>query len=79
MAYMGQAQIANEQKILLRVQACAANLGEEQPGAWAPQQMWKLAITPGWDTAFETKGAEGITDAMILAAVQELREVSDGV
>jgi hypothetical protein len=80
--------MAASQSLQSRMVACAARENVEQPLPWVQQNLWALIAAPGWDTVWDaavdqsskTKwnpdiGARDdiITDAMILAAVQERR------
>ncbi|WP_156316527.1 hypothetical protein [Leucobacter japonicus] len=73
MSYLVQWQLANDESILRRVTACAASLGEGNPVQWAASQMWVLSALPEWVQKYATSNTDGITDAMILAAVEALR------
>jgi hypothetical protein len=87
MAYRNIVQMAGSQSLIQRIAAAAAMEDKNDALSWASQNIWRLAASPGWDTAWE--GAEQqsnrtkfnpdtgmrddvITDAMILAAVQSL-------
>lgn len=84
MSFNTQAVIAHDPAILRRVSACAASLGiglggDDHPVAWANNNAWMLAVSPGWSEAFAASVAEdpgadedAITDAMILTAVEAL-------
>lgn len=74
--------MAQDYDLQRRITACAAVEGKNDPLSWAPSRMWSLSATPGWDEAYASAIAGGIsapgksetviTDAMILAAVQPL-------
>lgn len=80
MSYLTQSLLASDKDIYSRVTACAATQGIESPEAWANQRRWELSAEPGWDPAYASAIAAGvtdpgaaesvITDQMILAAVQ---------
>lgn len=83
MSYFTQAKLAGDADVQLRVAACAANEGIDNPQGWAAMRSWELSAQPGWDAAYasaiaagsEAPGADeaAITDGMILSAVQGLR------
>lgn len=83
MSYLVQSRLAADQAIMQRVTACAALEGVEDPSFWVSQRAWKLSAQPGWVEKYAAGGASpganesAITDAMILAAVQTLREPSE--
>lgn len=71
-----QARLANDGDLLARISACVAGLGEADPIGWVARYAWQLAVRPGWCCSATTEQAYdqvGITDAMILAAVTEIR------
>ena len=82
MSYNTIATMAQDYDLQRRIIACAATEGKADPMVWAPAHMWTLAATPGWDEAYSSAIAGGIstpgksetviTDAMILSAVQPL-------
>lgn len=88
MSYLTQANLAADQNILLRVTACSATQHIGDPQAWAYQHQWRLSAQPGWVSAYSSAKAlhesspdtapppganpAGITDAMILSAVQSI-------
>lgn len=82
MSYNTISVMAQDYDLQRRVTACAAVEGKTDPTVWAPAHMWTLAATAGWDEAYSSALAGGIstpgksetviTDAMILSAVQPL-------
>ncbi|MGW9021255.1 hypothetical protein ACWGOE_07225 [Leucobacter chromiiresistens] len=84
MSYWFQADLADDSSLRRRVIACAAREGISAPETWAHEQRWRLSVQPGWVEAFASaKISENpdpgrdeavISDGMILAAVQVLRE-----
>lgn len=79
MSYLTQTHIAANPVLQLRVAQCAASEGIPDPRFWAQENMVHLAATDGWAAAFagstaEDPGADeaAVTDAMILAAVQQI-------
>lgn len=88
MAYQSIVEMSRSTTLQMRIAACAAMEGIEDPQTWAAQRMWKFASQPGWadawsyasDTYTDEKnpntGArpDVIGDAMILASVQALNE-----
>lgn len=80
MTYKTQAQIAQDQGLVLRVAAALAGEGVQDPLSVAQGLMWRLAVVRGWDTAVETSDAstgrlarmDVITDRMILRAVRDI-------
>lgn len=85
MSYNDVAQMATDGHLRERIAACAATEGvhDPHPREWADRHQWRLAGSPGWASAYsyavlsnkETPGKDEtvITDSMILAAVQALR------
>lgn len=81
-----QYKLTEERTLLARVGACAASLQVPEPLGWAYQHAWQLAAQPGWVDAYASAVTGGIpdpgadeaviTDGMILAAVQQIREVT---
>jgi hypothetical protein len=75
--------MARDDALLLRVTACAADEGLDNPEAWAWSRQWQISAQPGWDAAYSYAitannpnpgdDAGVITDAMILSAVQSLK------
>lgn len=86
MSYLTQADLADDGDLRRRVTACAALEGIPNPEGWAYERRWELSAQPGWDAAYayavgqgvERPGSDAavISDQMILAAVQHLREPS---
>lgn len=86
MSYNTTADLAYDMSLQRRVIACAALEGITDPVQWAVNHAWPLAAQPGWGEAYAYAKAgetpnpdpgkdEGvITDGMILAAVQSLKE-----
>lgn len=83
MSYWDAARLARDPDCRERIAACAAGEGlEETPTVWAERYQWQLAAAPGWAEAYASALESGverpgkdesvITDAMILAAVQQL-------
>ena len=86
MSYATILEISDNQTLLRRIQACAAQEGIPDPSMWVETHKWELACTPGWgddwsyakDTATVNQnpdiGARDdvISDSKILAAVQAL-------
>lgn len=82
MAYIDVADMAANGHLRERIAACAVTEGvrDMHPRAWADQNQWWLAASPGWSEAWEyARAAENpnpgrdegvISDGMILAAVQ---------
>lgn len=73
--YLTQANLAESVEIHLRIASAAASQGIQNPLAWAKENAWVLAITPGWAEAAETEEGidlTAITDEMILDAVTGL-------
>ena len=83
MSYRTQAMMADDYHLHRRVAASAASEGITNPYDWAVQNAWALSALPGWDAAYESAVLVGndtpggttnvITDNMILAGVQEIR------
>lgn len=83
MSYKTQAMLAADNAVSVRVAACAATLGQENPAAWAMEHSWRFSAEPGWDAAYASAleaddpdpgGNEAvITDGMILASVTSIR------
>lgn len=84
MSYRTMATMARDNNLLDRVAACAATQHDLDPLRWAAERAWQLAAQPGWDAAYEYALAAGnenpggdnsvVSDGMILAAVQALRQ-----
>lgn len=88
MSYSSLAALASDGAFRDRVAACAAeqqtqagaDLGGLHPTAWADQNLWQIAASPGFADAYQYAidsgvqdpggSAEVVTDAQILAAVQ---------
>lgn len=78
MTFKAQAALAHDQDVLLRVAACATAVGigrhdDDHPVAWANNNAWALAASPGWGEAYAVDGGDAITDDMISDAVQRVR------
>lgn len=82
MSYNDIADMAHDGYLRNRIAACAASEGvtDPHPTAWADQNQWALAASPGWDAAWQYAREVGviknlgkdegvINDGMILAAV----------
>jgi hypothetical protein len=79
MSYRTQAIMAADDKLMLRIAACAATQGVKDPRRWAGTRNWEFSSEPGWDAAYayainaavaDPGNDEGcITDGMILASV----------
>ena len=90
MGYAAVASIQRDNDIRLRISACAAllDIGDFNPWGWVDMRMWKFAAQPTWGDAYEYAqnthlqdsnyrpgwDAGVITDGMILAAVELLRQ-----
>lgn len=85
MSYWDVAQMAADNDLLAREQACAAQEElppDSSPFQWVAEHALDLAASPGWDAAWASAVAGGnaapgrdpavITDGMILSAVQAL-------
>jgi hypothetical protein len=86
MSYATQSLIAGDQDFIARCNSAAAvevpPATHPNPLAWVAENIWRLAVSPGFDAAYESALAGGIgrpgwdpaviTDADILAAVQAL-------
>ena len=84
MSYSAQAQLSADGDFTNRVAACAAVEVDtpDQPTAWARDNIWRIAASPGFadkyeyalNTDVENPGADPavITDGDILAAVQAM-------
>lgn len=85
MSYNTAADLAYDMSLQRRVIACVALEGGADPVQWASKKAWPLAAQPGWADAYASaiatetpdpgKDEAVITDAMILAAVQHLRNM----
>ena len=86
MSYRTQAVLADDPQLAIRITACAAREGEQEPYRFAIENKWKLSAQPGWDEAYSYALDTGVTDvgnnegvindAMILSAVQAIRGTS---
>lgn len=84
MSYNTVTSMASDQSLLNRCIAAAAEEGQVNPVEWTQNRIWHLCSQPGWDDAWAYAIAAGnespgddeavITDGMILAAVQGLRD-----
>lgn len=82
MSYWDIAEMANDNDLLLRETACAAQEVAGDPYVWAGEHRLDLAAQPGWSEAWASarvaakpnpgKDEGVITDGMILAATQAL-------
>ena len=83
MSYSAVAKMAEDVDLINRVAACAAVEGVAKPVGWVSPLSWEFAAQPGWAVGYQAAqsvdaerpglvDAGGITDAMILAAVQKL-------
>lgn len=86
MSYMDISVMARDGHLKERIAACAAREGvtTPHPTQWADDHQWQIAAQPGWEEAWQYArevgdiqhlGRDGgvITDQMILAAVQAIR------
>lgn len=81
-SYKAQAILANNDQLLMRVAACAANHAVAGPVNWAYEHQWKLSAQSGWAEAYAAAIAASvpqpgnsetvITDSMILSAVESI-------
>lgn len=88
MTYNSIIEIAQNQALIGRIAAAAVAEGVPDPELWAANHKWQVAAQPGWadawlyakeNTTVNTNPNIGqrddvINDAMILAAVQAIRE-----
>lgn len=88
MTYGDLVEMSNSPSLRSRVTAAVASEGQENPDQWVSIHWWSLCTQPGWADAWSSARANYnpdynpdpgarpsvITDAMILAAVQGLRE-----
>lgn len=84
MSFRNQANISDDYYLHRRIAACAAQEGIASPAEWVRERAWTFSAQPGWGAAYETAVLNGdttagnsddvITDGMILAAVQALKE-----
>jgi hypothetical protein len=82
-SYLSIAKISVDTMMRYRVTACAATEGDPNPEIWTSTNAFRWASQPGWGAAWDSALAAGnekpgedpavITDEMILAAVQHLR------
>jgi len=84
MSYNSIYALCQDADLKSRLTACAAveGKGGQFPDWWVQNNLWKLAVTPGWGDAYGYAVTAGnprpghdesvITDAMILAAVQPI-------
>lgn len=83
MSYKYIADIAASGSLWRRITACAwQEKAADSPSDWATDNMWRIAVQPGWASAWASAAVAGttdpggdesvITDGMILAAVQAL-------
>lgn len=73
MTYLAQSKVANNGDLMVRITACAASRGIKDPDSWANSRKWFWSVQDGWVPAFTEAGERttGITDEMILAAVEK--------
>lgn len=84
MSYWDQADLADDGDLRRRVIACAAREHVADPESWAYMRRWELSTQPGWVDAYASARADSvefpgrdevvISDGMILAAVQTLKQ-----
>lgn len=86
MSYNSIVEMSQSNSLMMRITACAAMEGIDNPREWAYARMWKFAAQPGWADAWDyaagvytpeknpDTGArpDVIGDAMILASVQAI-------
>lgn len=82
MAYSDIAALSADNDFILRIAACAATEGIDDPYQWAMDHRWQMAAIPGFGEAYTYAIATGImrpgndpgviTDGMILSAVQSI-------
>jgi len=80
MSYKTVADMAESFSLNRRLNAGAAKESIDEPTAWVQSYRWELASQPGWDAAWDSAVAGGvtdpgsdeavITDGMILSGVQ---------
>lgn len=80
MSYNSVAAMARSHSLTQRVIAAAAKESVDRPEQWAQNYRWEVASQPGWDAAWDSAVAGGvtdpgkdeavITDGMILSGVQ---------
>lgn len=82
MAYQDVVEVYQSNGLRLRVTACVATEGIEDPYYWVATREWALASAPGWGDAWASGRAafpqdedlgtrnDVITDGMILSFVQ---------
>lgn len=82
MSYWDISLMAQNQDLINRVQAAAAQEQPDNPWTWTAEHMLNVAAAPGWDAAWASALASGnetpgqdpavISDSMILTQVQTL-------
>lgn len=86
MSYNAIAEMAASNSLRLRVTSCAAECDVPNPASWMTENIWRIAASPDWAStwqyAVDTLNVnmnpdigvrnDVISDAMILAAVQNL-------
>lgn len=77
MSYSVVAKMAEDIDLINRIAACASTVGVVKPVGWVSPRSWEFAAQEGWAAAYEGVEGErpgldedGVTDSMILAAVQ---------
>lgn len=88
MTYAQVYEMSQNASLQRRIAAAAAQQGQDNPSAWASLYVLNVCASPGWEDAWaaglasDQAGADTgaredvITDAMILAAVQQVRNPS---
>lgn len=84
MSYKTIAQIARDGDLQSRFIACASVEAIENASSWVGMNAWTLSVFPGLEEAYSKAVLSGdknpggneehVTDALILAAVQALRD-----
>lgn len=84
MSYSSVVEMAQSNSLRMRIVACVAQEGIDNPEQWTSSNMWKIASQPGWAADWDyAKGTynvnsnpdtgartDVIDDAQILSAVQ---------
>lgn len=86
MSFRNQANLSDDYHLHRRITACAAKEGIPNPEAWVRERVWMLSAQPGWSAAYASAAVGGnttpgnsedvITDGMILAAVQAIKNLN---